>query len=114
MAEPTPQDMAAKLLAERFERSGPVADALSDPIADTPMTVTLDQLQPYDLNPRVTRNPRYDEIKASILERILNAPPAITCQFGGCLHHCNGGNTRLAILRSWSKRRTSASSASPA
>jgi len=105
MAEPTPQDMAAKLLAERFERSGPVADALSDPIADTPMTVTLDQLQPYDLNPRVTRNPRYDEIKASILERGLDAPPAITRRPGGP-HYIirNGGNTRLAILRElWSE-----------
>lgn len=105
MAEPTPQDMAAKLLADRFERSGPVTDALSDPIADTPMTVTLDQLQPYDLNPRVTRNPRYDEIKASIRERGLDAPPAITRRPGGT-HYIirNGGNTRLAILRElWSE-----------
>lgn len=105
MAEPTPQDIAAKLLADRFERSGPVTDALSDPIADTPMTVTLDQLQPYDLNPRVTRNPRYDEIKASIRERGLDAPPAITRRPGGT-HYIirNGGNTRLAILRElWSE-----------
>ena len=105
MAELTPQDMAAKLLAERFEHSGPVADALSDPIADTPMTVTLDQLQPYDLNPRVTRNPRYDDIKASIRERGLDAPPAITRRPGGT-HYIirNGGNTRLAILRElWSE-----------
>ena len=105
MAELTPQDMASKLLAERFEHSGPVADALSDPIADTPMTVTLDQLQPYDLNPRVTRNPRYDEIKASIRERGLDAPPAITRRPGET-HYIirNGGNTRLAILRElWSE-----------
>ena len=105
MAELTPPDMAAKLLAERFERSGPVADVLSDPIADTPMTVTLDQLQPYDLNPRVTRNPRYDDIKASISERGLDAPPAITRRPGGS-HYIirNGGNTRLAILRElWSE-----------
>lgn len=105
MAELTPQDMAAKLLADRFEHSGPVADALSDPIADTPMTVTLDQLQPYDLNPRVTRNPRYDEIKASIRERGLDAPPAITRRPGET-HYIirNGGNTRLAILRElWSE-----------
>lgn len=107
MAEPTPRDMAAKLLADRFEHSGPVADALSDPIADTPMTVTLDQLQPYDLNPRVTRNPRYDEIKASIRERGLDASPAITRRPGEP-HYIirNGGNTRLAILRElWSETR---------
>ncbi|MCG2600613.1 MAG: hypothetical protein KBO59_24215 [Achromobacter sp.] len=105
MAELTPQDMAAKLLADRFERSGPVTDALSDPIADTPMSVTLDELRPYDLNPRVTRNPRYDEIKASIRERGLDAPPAITRRPGEP-HYIirNGGNTRLAILRElWSE-----------
>ena len=107
MAELTPQDMAAKLLVDRFERSGPVTDALSDPIADTPMSVTLDELRPYDLNPRVTRNPRYDEIKASIRERGLDAPPAITRRPGEP-HYIirNGGNTRLAILRElWSETR---------
>ncbi len=78
MAELTPQDMAAKLLTTGFERSGPSAAALSDPIADTPMVVTLDQLRPYDHDPRVTRNPAYAEIKASIRERGLDAPPAIT------------------------------------
>ncbi|MGE0373359.1 MAG: ParB family protein [Gammaproteobacteria bacterium] len=105
MAELTPRDMAAKLLADGFERNGPVADALSDPIADTPMAVTLDQLQPYDLNPRVTRNPRYDEIKASIRERGLDAPPAITRRTGETRYIIrNGGNTRLAILRElWSE-----------
>ena len=105
MAEPTPRDMAAKLLADRFECSGPIVEALSDPIADTPMIVTLDQLQPYDFNPRVTRNPRYDEIKASIRERGLDAPPAITRR-PGRTHYIirNGGNTRLAIMRElWSE-----------
>lgn len=99
MAALTPDDMAAKLLAEGFERSGPVASTLTDPIADTPMVVTLDQLRPYELNPRVTRNPRYDDLKASIRERGLDAPPAITRRPGET-HYIirNGGNTRLAIL----------------
>ena len=47
----TSQDMAGKLLAAGFERGGPSATALSDPIADTPMVVTLDQLRPYDHDP---------------------------------------------------------------
>ena len=105
MAELTPQDMAAKLLATGFERSGPSAATLSDPIADTPMVVTLDQLRPYDHDPRVTRNPAYSEIKASIRERGLDAPPAITRRPGET-HYIirNGGNTRLAILRElWSE-----------
>ena len=37
MTEMTSQDMAGKLLAAGFERNGPSAVALSDPIADTPM-----------------------------------------------------------------------------
>jgi ParB family protein of integrating conjugative element (PFGI_1 class) len=105
VAELTPQDMAAKLLATGFERSGPSAATLSDPIADTPMVVTLDQLRPYDHDPRVTRNPAYAEIKASIRGRGLDAPPAITRRPGEA-HYIirNGGNTRLAILRElWSE-----------
>ena len=43
MADLTPQEMATKLLASGFERSSPTAAALTDPIADTPMVVTLDQ-----------------------------------------------------------------------
>jgi len=107
MAEMTSQDMAGKLLAAGFERSGPSATALSDPIADTPMVVTLDQLRPYDHDPRKKRNPAYEEIKASIRERGLDAAPAITRRPGED-HYIirNGGNTRLAILRElWSEMR---------
>lgn len=105
MAEMTSQDMAGKLLAAGFERSGPSATSLSDPIADTPMVVTLDQLRPYDHDPRKKRNSAYEEIKASIRERGLDAAPAITRRPGED-HYIirNGGNTRLAILRElWSE-----------
>ena len=105
MAEITSQQMAGKLLAAGFERSGPSALALSDPIADTPMVVTLDQLRPYDHDPRKKRNSSYEEIKASIRERGLDAAPAITRRPGDD-HYIirNGGNTRLAILRElWSE-----------
>jgi ParB family protein of integrating conjugative element (PFGI_1 class) len=107
MASLTPDDMAAKLLADGFERNGPAASALTDPMADTPMVVTLDQLRPYELNPRVTRNPRYDDLKTSIRERGLDAPPAITRRPGES-HYIirNGGNTRLAILNElWTQTR---------
>src|SRR3546814_14759039 len=76
MADMRSQDMAGKLLAAGFERSGPSATALSDPIVDTPMVVTLDQLRPYDHDPRKKRNSAYEEIKASIRERGLDAAPA--------------------------------------
>ena len=105
MADMTSQQMAGKLLAAGFERSGPSASTLSDPIADTPMVVTLDQLRPYDHDPRKKRNPAYEDIKASIRERGLDAAPAITRRPGEN-HYIirNGGNTRLAILRElWSE-----------
>lgn len=100
MADMTSQDMATKLLAAGFERSSLSTSALSDPIADTPMVITLDQLRPYDHDPRMKRNSAYEEIKASIRERGLDAAPAITRR-PGAQHYIirNGGNTRLAILR---------------
>ncbi|WP_024528958.1 ParB family protein [Serratia fonticola] len=107
MTELTTQDMAALLRADGFKSHGPVAPTLSDPIADTPVVVTLDELLPYSLNPRVTRNPRYNEIKESIRKRGLDAPPAITRRPGEKSYIIrNGGNTRLAILRElWSETR---------
>ncbi|KLN58418.1 ParB family protein [Variovorax paradoxus] len=105
MADMTPGEMAGKLMAAGFARNGPPATALSDPIVDTPIVVTLDQLRPYDHDPRKKRNPAYEEIKASIRERGLDAAPAITRRPGED-HYIirNGGNTRLAILRElWSE-----------
>jgi len=104
MPEVNSKTLADKLLASGFERNSPSASALTDPIADTPMVVTLDELRPYELDPRLTRNPLFDDIKASIRERGLDAPPPITRR-PGADHYIirNGGNTRLAILRElWS------------
>lgn len=116
MADMTPDDMAAKLLASGFERSGPSAAALTDPIADTPMVVTLDQLRPYDHDPRVTRNPAYEDIKASIRERGLDASPAITRRPGELHYIIRNGGTRAwrSCASCGARRRTNASSASPA
>jgi len=36
---------------------------LPDPVVDTPMIVTLDELRAYEYDPRVGRNPLYDEIR---------------------------------------------------
>lgn len=96
----TPADIADQLLAGNFAKTVPAVGRLSDPVVDTPMMVTLDELRPYELNPRIVRNPLYDEIKASIRERGLDAPPAITRRPGES-HFIirNGGNTRLSILK---------------
>jgi hypothetical protein len=96
-----PQAMDGKLSAENFALIGPDVQTLSD----TPIVVTLDELRPYELNPRLKRNPLYDEIKASIKERGLDAPPPITRR-PGADHYIirNGDNTRLVILRElWSE-----------
>lgn len=105
MAERAQEDLTAKLLVPAVERNGPLAGNLSDPISNTPMIVTVEQLRPYDHDPRVTRNPRYDDIKASIRERGLDAPPPITRRPADAYYIIrNGGNTRLAILRElWSE-----------
>ena len=63
------------------------------------MSVSLDQLRAFDLNPRITRNPNYDEIKGSIQNRGLDHPPKITQRPGESFYIISsGGNTRLAIL----------------
>ena len=100
MAKPTAHDVAAQLLAPPFARETPLAPTISDPLADTPMQVTLDQICPYQLNPRRSPNPQYDAIKASIRQRGLDQPPSITRRPGEA-HFIirNGGNTRLAILK---------------
>ncbi|MGK8290863.1 hypothetical protein ACRS2Y_28750 [Pseudomonas putida] len=62
------QQIGNKLLSPGFAgRNAPHENvAPSDPVADTPMVLTLDQLRPYDKNPRINKNPKYDEIKESI------------------------------------------------
>ena len=107
MAELNAHDIAERLLADRLRHSSPDVLTLTDPIVDTPMVVTLEQLRPYELNPRTTRNPRYDEIKASIRERGLDTPPPITRRPGAPRYIIrNGGNTRLAVLNElWSETR---------
>lgn len=92
------EEITDKLHQGHFPR-GPELERLSDPITDTPMLVTLEQLRPYEHNPRFIRNPLYDDIKASIRERGLDQPPPITRRPGETYFIIrNGGNTRLAIL----------------
>ncbi|UZD97684.1 chromosome partitioning protein ParB [Pseudomonas corrugata] len=92
------EEITDKLHQGHFPR-GPELEQLSDPLTDTPMLVTLEQLRPYEHNPRFIRNPLYDDIKASIRERGLDQPPPITRRPGETSFIIrNGGNTRLAIL----------------
>ncbi|MDR6675822.1 ParB family protein [Pseudomonas oryzihabitans] len=99
MNKPTTEAVASRLLAGGFAPPSSQPARLADPIKETPMLLTLDQLSPYDNNPRKTRNPNYDDIKASILARGLDQPPPVTRRPGEDTYIISsGGNTRLAIL----------------
>lgn len=92
-------DLKAKLLAPGFTPTGSTA-AMSDPIADTPLVLTVEEVLPWEDNPRTTRNPRYDELKESIRNRGLDTPPPVTRRPGEAKYRIrNGGNTRITILK---------------
>ncbi len=76
-------------------------DKKDDPITKTEIPVTLDQLQPYELNPRRTRNPAYESILHSIESVGLDHPPRITRRNPDDEKYSirDGGNTRLEILK---------------
>ncbi|MGY4494606.1 ParB family protein [Pseudomonas sp. TE3610] len=106
MKTPTSEEITRKLQHSHFPSTTSLEQP-ADPACDTPMVVTLEQLRPYDHNPRFIRNPLYAEIKESIRERGLDQPPAITRRPGEA-HFIirNGGNTRLAILNElWQETR---------
>ncbi|MGF0338237.1 ParB family protein [Ectopseudomonas toyotomiensis] len=94
--KPTLRD---KLLVGHFGTTAPQPSALSDPLEPVQVVLTLDQMRPYNLNPRVKKNEKYDEIKDSIRARGLDSPPQVSRRPGEehyIIH--NGGNTRLQIL----------------
>ncbi len=70
------------------------------PLAEQGIVVELDELRPYDRNPRTLRNPKYEEIKESIREVGLKHAPVVTQRPGDDKYMISdGGNTRLQILR---------------
>ncbi|MFJ4453202.1 ParB family protein [Pseudomonas sp. NPDC089392] len=97
MKPPTSEDVTRQLQQAHFPQKS--REQPANPVGETAMVVTLEQLRPYELNPRVVRNPLYDELKASIRERGLDHPPSITRRPNE-QHFIirNGGNTRLSIL----------------
>ncbi|MDC9612943.1 ParB family protein [Xenorhabdus khoisanae] len=70
------------------------------PMSEMPMVLTLDQLSPNPDNPRTGRNPRYDDIKASIKARGLDTVPKVTRDPEGddVYVFSDGGNTRYQVL----------------
>lgn len=96
----TAEQISGKLLQGSFSRSGPAVDQLPDPIVDTPMVLTLDEMKAFEQNPRTVTNAKYKEIKDSIRQRGLDHRPTVTRRPGEIKFTINnGGNTRLQILR---------------
>lgn len=99
MSKPSNEAVTQRLLAGGFAGSSTPVARLADPIKETPMVLTLDEMAPYDHNPRTTRNPLYEEIKESIRARGLDQPPPVTRRPGEDKFIIRtGGNTRLEIL----------------
>ncbi|EBJ0300851.1 hypothetical protein CT797_07335 [Salmonella enterica] len=97
-------DLNSALLQQGKTAAGtqPLAPVLSEtPVSEMPLVLTLDEVNPNPDNPRTSRNPRYEEIKSSILARGLDTVPKVTRdperpELG--YFFSDGGNTRYAIL----------------
>ncbi|EAO7713846.1 ParB family protein [Salmonella enterica] len=91
-------NIGASMLQPGRRASGSVE---STPVIEMPMVLTIEQLAPNPDNPRTSRNPRYDEIKASIKARGLDTVPKVTRDPDGDPNKyifSDGGNTRYQIL----------------
>ncbi|QEM89802.1 hypothetical protein FEI17_03655 [Kosakonia radicincitans] len=77
-----------------------VPAAVPLPVSEMAMVLTLDQLRPNPDNPRKSRNPHFDEIKASIRACGLVQVPKVTRDPDGedVYIFSDGGNTRYQIL----------------
>ena len=64
------------------------------------LIIEITRIQPYERNPRHTRNPEYDRIKDSIRSNGLDQPLVITQRPGATDYIVQaGGNTRLMVLK---------------
>ncbi|MDU8924286.1 ParB N-terminal domain-containing protein [Pasteurellaceae bacterium LIM206] len=98
------RDMLAQLSTPTIQNNSPDYQQVLEPVANNTqkklIVVTLDKLKPYDGNPRKTRNPAYEEIKASIKSRGLDHAPNVTQRPGDEFYTiADGGNTRLQALK---------------
>ncbi len=79
----------------------------ADPRVECPIEVSVDDIRPYEGNPRRTVNARFDEIKASIRASGIRSPLTVTRRPGDSHFIVEaGGNTRLeAIHQLWAETR---------
>ncbi|EMH4109492.1 ParB family protein [Serratia marcescens] len=97
-------DLNSALLQQGKTAAGtqPLAPVVAEtPVSEMPLVLTLDEVNPNPDNPRTTRNPKYEDIKASIRARGLDTVPKVTRdperpELG--YFFSDGGNTRYTIL----------------
>ncbi|EFH3744929.1 ParB family protein [Escherichia coli] len=88
-------------LLQRGRTPNTGSSAVVLPINEMPMVLTLEQLRPNPDNPRTSRNPKYEDIKASIRVRGLDSVPKVTKDPESpedVYIFSDGGNTRYSIL----------------
>ncbi|HCB3751041.1 TPA: ParB family protein [Escherichia coli] len=88
-------------LLQRGRTPNTESSAVVLPVNEMPMVLTLEQLRPNPDNPRTSRNPKYEDIKASIRARGLDSVPKVTRDPENpedVYIFSDGGNTRYSIL----------------
>jgi len=98
---PSSDELKGLLLEGDFGAKNDDPLPLTDPVSTTQMVLKLDDIIPYDKNPRREKNPAYDDIKASIRsKKQLNNNFNVTRRPGDKKFMVeSGGNTRLQILK---------------
>ncbi|MCK5667441.1 MAG: hypothetical protein KAI15_00030, partial [Gammaproteobacteria bacterium] len=98
---PSSDEVKSLLLEGHFGLSTNESLPLTDPLSTTQLVLKLQDIKPYDKNPRREQNPAYEEIKASIRsKKQLNNNFNVTRRPGDDLFMVeSGGNTRLSILK---------------
>ena len=97
-------DHVRSMLGPVARPSRPATPTLSlDPKADADDSFSMlpvSEIEVYKHNPRSGRNPRYDDIRASIVADGITNPITVTRQPGTSKYHpYGGGNTRLSIAK---------------
>jgi hypothetical protein len=102
------QRLVSEGLGAPFPSSGSAEIQSSDPITESQMIVTLDQIRVYERNPRVSApNPQYLEIRESIRNSGLQQALSITRRPGEAHYILEaGGGTRYQALNDlWNETR---------
>jgi len=98
-------DQRRRLVAESLQVGNPGNNARdlagqSDPRTESQIELSIDEIRPYENNPRRAANAKFDDIKESIRTSGLKSPLTVTRRPGESHFIVEaGGNTRLLALR---------------